>query len=60
MKLHEQVCYQKQVINTYEEGIKSILRYLHSDKFHGVENNQVNPSDIVSDLLNIRAEVQAI
>ena len=60
MKLHEQVCYQKQVIDTYEEGIKSILKYLHSDKFKGLENRYVNPSDIVSDLLNIRAEIQSI
>jgi len=60
MKLIDQVSYYKQVSETQTEGIKDILKYLHSEKFHGVDNNYVNPSDIVSMLLNIRAEVQTI
>jgi len=48
------------MINAYNEGLKDIHRYLHSEKFQGEENNYVNPSDIVSMLLNIRAEVQGI
>lgn len=60
MRLTDQISYYKQVSDTQTEGIKNILKYLHSNKFHGIENNYVNPSDIISMLLDIRAEVQAI
>ena len=38
---------QKKQLEEYEKGLMDIMRYLNSDKFHGIENNFVNPNDII-------------
>ena len=57
------VAKQHDEIDTLREGINDVLRYLNSSKFHGEENNFVNPNDIrlrISEVINQANEYDLI
>lgn len=57
MKIHDQRDHFKNIATIYADGIIEIERYLNNSKFHGIENNYVNPDDIKLRLNEIKNEI---
>ena len=50
----------KKQIQAYEDGLTAIMAYLNSEKFQGIENNFVNPSDIFLRINEMKQKVTDI
>jgi hypothetical protein len=54
MRLAEQVKIHNKNLQTMEEDIVRLMSYLSSPKFHGIENNYVNASEMYIALNELR------